>query len=226
MSSLQLCGYLLSANEAVLQLDDFNQLASALPRAKARQLLEQRWRVKSAIDCRRLIEKRLGRLGKPLPEEAEAFAAWANGEPIDSEEFDTLQEVCDRLHECALVASVRQVRSSHLSTAAWDIQQVAYIVRLGHSVGYLSRGIAETILSRLHAAARGGYRSWKNFSLSTLVTAGLRGQVDASDREAWQQLADSHKLFLATVEAAAVRVSAGSALVAPGRETHLFPMQK
>ena len=218
MSSLQLCGYLLSANEAVQQRDNFNQLASALSPARIRSLLERRWDVKSAIDCRRVIEQRLRKLGKAAPEETVAFTAWSDDSPIDSEIFEVLQETCDRLHECDVVGSARQIGAAHLGMAAWDIQQIAYIVRLGHAVDFVSRSMAETTLARLHASARAHYASWRDFSLSTLVASGVRGQVAAADRSGWRRLAQSHELLLATVEVAALCMGPGNAPARPAPE--------
>jgi hypothetical protein len=76
---------------------------------------------------------------------------------------------------------------------AWDVQQVAYVVRLGRAVGYLSRSMAESTLARLQHAARAHYTSWTDYSLSAMLGMGLRGRFDLVE---WHRVAQSHELLL------------------------------
>src|SRR6185312_9457598 len=76
---------------------------------------------------------------------------------------------------------------------AWDVQQAAYVVRLGRAAGYLSRSMAESTLARLQHAARGHYTSWTDYSLSALLGMGLRGRFDLAE---WHRVARSHDALM------------------------------
>jgi hypothetical protein len=198
VSPHQLFGYLLSANLAVLEQDDFNQLGSAHSTRRIRDLLELYWRIHSSEDLHRVLQYRLAQLGLSSPEEHAAYDAWRNRNPIDTETYAALLDVCVFLSVDAGVVKPREISDRHLQMMAWDIQQAAYILRLGFALGYVTREFAESNLSRLQREARIHYTSWKDYSISSLVGRGLRARIDLFDPGDWQRIAQSHAVLTAT----------------------------
>ncbi|MGJ7486325.1 DUF1266 domain-containing protein [Variovorax sp. LT2P21] len=193
----QLFGLLLSANLALLEHDDFNQLASTLPRRHIRDLLARYWNVRSARDFQRVIDTRLRALGAVSSEEAEAFEAWQIGEPVDTAAYRSLRDVLVFLSAHAGIVKPGEIRDQHLGLVAWDVQQVAYLLRLGFTLGYASRESVWRALDRLQPMARMRYTSWKDYSLSALVGMGVRGVLDLDDIGDWYHIARSHTVLLA-----------------------------
>ncbi|VTU14237.1 hypothetical protein SRS16CHR_00992 [Variovorax sp. SRS16] len=196
VSPHELFGYLLSANLALLARDNFNQLPSGLSQARIRHVLATRWRVSSSHACVRVIEQRRKWLGLTTPAEDEALSAWRSGRIVDSECYGALHDTCIFLSLRARVVGMQEISEQHLCAMAWDIQQVAYLVRLGVAAGFVSRGRAENTLAGLQREARMHYSSWRDYSLSTLIGMGLRREVDAYDSETWWRIARSHKMLL------------------------------
>ncbi|VTU39623.1 DUF1266 domain-containing protein [Variovorax sp. PBL-E5] len=193
-SADQLFGCLLSANLAVLADDDFKQLSSALSASRSRRMLAQQWKLNIAIECRRKIESWLGSPGAAEAEEREAWAAWREGRQVDSDAYRALSNGVAFLADAGIV-SAESVDARHLSMVAWDVQQAAYVVRLGRAAGYLSRSMAESALARLQHAARSHYMSWTDYSLSAILGMGVRGRFDLVE---WHRVAQSHELLLTT----------------------------
>ena len=196
MSADQLFGCLLSANLALLEHDNFNQLASALPPRRVRAILKSHWGIDSAETCRRGIFGRLRELGRESAEEEAAFSAWAAGATVDSNAFASLRDVCMFLSIDVQAASPRRFFKHDFSMMAWDIQQVAYITRLGCAAGFMPRDVAEEVLAVLQRSARAAYASWTDFSLAMLVGMGMRSPVDTFDTGGWVQFARSHTALL------------------------------
>ena len=88
------------------------------------------------------------------------------------------------------------LRQGHLSVLAWDVQQVAYLARLGLAVGYVSRESADSILDLLQARARSEYASWQEYPLSALIGLGMRGSLEIFDTTEWMQFARTHSVLL------------------------------
>jgi hypothetical protein len=197
IAAQQLFGLLLGANLALLEHDDFNQLASKLPRRRIRELLARHWNVHSADDFEKVIHERLRALGAVSVEEAEAFEAWQNDEHSDTAAYRSLRDVLVFLSVHAQVVKAGDIRDRHCRLVAWDVQQVAYLLRLGFTMGHVSREVAWCTLDRLQRTARTSYASWKDYSLSALVGMGLRGVVDLDDIGDWHHIASSHTVFLA-----------------------------
>jgi hypothetical protein len=193
ISAGQLFGYLLSANVAVMARDNFNQLASALPPARVRRILAEHWNLKSAIECRRRIEHWLATLGAPEPGEQEAWQAWRERRPIDSDAYRALRAGARQLRVDAGIAAALDIDARQFSMMAWDVQQTAYVVRLGFAVGFLSRAMAESTLARLQYTVRAHYTSWADYSLSAMLGMGLRGRFDGVE---WHCAAQSHERLL------------------------------
>lgn len=191
-----LFGYLLSANLALLEHDNFNQLASALPHDRIRAILAAHWNIDSAATCGATLFGKLRSLGRASPDEAAAFSAWAAGTTAITPAFAALHDVCRFLSLDAQVAKPHRLAGHAFSLAAWDIQQVAYIARLGVAVGFVSRDIAEDVLDELKLHARLACRSWSDFSLSMLVGMGMHSPVDAFDVGGWNEFARSHGVLL------------------------------
>jgi hypothetical protein len=192
----QLFGYLLSANFAVLEEDDFNQLGSSLAKERVKAILMQHWRVQRGCECVWLIERWLQCLGKGFPAERAAYAAWRSGHVVNSETYAALQEICRFLVQDARVVGAKQIKDVHLNPVAWETQQAAYLVRLGFSAGYLSREDAQAALTRLQEVARAHYTSWEDFSLSGLIALGVRSPIDTFDLGNWRKIARSHEVLL------------------------------
>ena len=197
ISQDQLFGLLLGANVAVIEHDDFNQLASTLPRRRIPELLARYWSVCSARDFQRVIDDRLRTLGAVSAEEAEAFDAWGAGTTIDTEAYRSLRDVLVFLTAHAGIVKPGGIRDQHCHLLAWDVQQVAYLLRLGYTMGYVSRETAWRTLQRLRQTARMRYASWADYSLSALVGMGLRGVLDLDDVADWYHIARSHTVLLA-----------------------------
>ena len=192
-----LFSYLLSANLAVLEHDDFNQLGSAHSARRVRELLERYWRIHSSEDLHRVLRQLLARLGANSPEEQAAYDAWRDRQPIDTETYAALLDVCVFLSVDAGVIKPREIGERHLRMMAWDIQQAAYILRLGFALGYVTREFAESNLGRLQREARIHYTSWNDYSISSLVGRGLRARIDLFDPGDWQRIAQSHGVLTA-----------------------------
>lgn len=121
VSADQLFGYLLSANFAVLEEDDFNQLGSSLAKERVEAVLMLHWRVQHACECVWLIERWLQCLGTGFPAERAAYAAWRNGHVVDSDTYAALQETCRFLVHDARVVGAKQINDVHLNPVAWEI---------------------------------------------------------------------------------------------------------
>ncbi|MBT2324409.1 DUF1266 domain-containing protein [Variovorax paradoxus] len=180
----------------MLEEDDFNQLGSSLGEERVSAVLMQHWRVQSKYECVWLVERWLQSVGNGFPAEKAAYAAWRSGHVVDSDAYAALHEICRFLVEDARVVGAKQIRSVHLNPVAWEIQQAAYLVRLGYSAGYLSREDAQAALRRLQEAARAHYASWEDFSLSGLIVLGVRSPIDPFDLRDWRKIARSHEVLL------------------------------
>lgn len=196
VSGHQLFGHLLGANLVLLEHDDFNQLASALPPRRIREIMARYWNVHSPLDFHQVITRRLRRLGASSPEEAQAFEAWRTGTRLDTPSYHALRDVLKFLSAHAGVVPASEFREGHCNLVAWDIQQVAYLLRLGVALRYVPRELASSTLTSLQREARMNYASWKDYSISALVGMGLRGTIDLEDVGDWHYIARSHRVFL------------------------------
>ncbi|MEJ8815935.1 DUF1266 domain-containing protein [Variovorax ureilyticus] len=207
-----LFGCLLSANFAVLMKDDFNQLASALPEHRIRKLLAEHWGIENRADCVHVIEQRMERLGETSPAEIQAVAAWLDDRRRRGEGARPARPAAEHL------ASADDLSHGHLSVLAWDIQQLAYLVRLARAVGHVSHGQAEAVLARLTLRARMHYGSWKVYSMAALVGLGMRGAMEVFETSEWERYARTHSVFLSGRHAPIRLASSWStACVAPPR---------
>ena len=196
MSPEQLFGCLLSGNFALLMRDNFNQLASGLSARRIHRVLYAHWAIDSQERCLRVIQSRLEGLGRMSPAEKRAIAAWLLREQVDSDEYAALEDSCLYMVRVARIARVDELRQDRLSVMAWDIQQLAYLVRLACTVGYLSKPRARELLQVLAAHARCHCGSWKDYSLAALLGLGLRGSRASFDHAEWAQFARTHLVFL------------------------------
>ena len=206
--------YLLSANLAVLEHDDFNQLESALSGPRVEEILARHWAVSSREDCLRIVRQRMNWLGKTSPEEDAAIAAWRHGSTVETPEYQALVDTCWFLTRDASVVLPGRIRGIHLSPVACDIAQVAYLVRLGVSAGHLSRAYAGEILGVLRQTAKTHFCSWEDYSLCTLIGMGLRCRIDLHDVADWYEIARSHRILL-SAERTTLSHAAGWVVGAP-----------
>lgn len=195
-SADELFGYLLSGNFALLLRDNFNQLRSALSKRRIFQVLQEHWGITTPIDCRRVIQARIESLGRMSPIEKRAIAAWLVDAPIDSNEYAALDDTCKFMALRAHIAQMDDLRHGHLSVLAWDLQQLAYLVRLACAVDHVSEASAEEVLAVLTERARANFASWKDYSLCALVGLGLRGSLEVFDHAEWALFARTHTVFL------------------------------
>ncbi|MEJ7686981.1 MAG: DUF1266 domain-containing protein [Variovorax sp.] len=207
VSADDLFGYLLSANLAVLEHDNFNQLGSALGKKRVGSVLALQWGVTTKSECLRVVERRLYWMGVASPAEEAAYTAWRNGMVIETEDYEALYETCRFLAKEACIVQAPQIKGVHLTPLAWDIQQLAYIVRLGFAAGYMSREHATEILARLKQAARFHYNSWQEFSLSALIGMGVRSPIDPFDLRDWHKIARTHTVLIAASNATLANAS-------------------
>lgn len=196
MSREQLFGCLLSGNFALLLRDNFNQIGSSLSERRIHAILQEHWAIDTHSDCTRVIQSRLEGLGRMSPSEKRAIAAWLTRMPIDSNAYQALEDSCMFMARSALIVEVDELRRDHLSVLAWDIQQLACLVRLGCAVDYLSKEVAEEILGILTVRARARYASWSDYSLAALVGIGMRGSLEVFDRTEWARFARTHAVLL------------------------------
>lgn len=192
----ELFGCLLSGNLAVLERDDFNQLASALPVRRAQMLLRIYGSIESRDGWWRSIENRLGHLGELSSREEALIAQWHPESFQDTEGRDPLQDVCTFLASEACVVSAGAIQSHHLNPMAWDVQQAAYMVRLGLSAGYVEMAPAQAMMIQLQREALQHYASWPDYFLSSLVGMGLRHHVDVFSPGDWHRIAQSYTVLV------------------------------
>jgi len=211
----QLFGLLLGANLAVLEHDDFNQLASKLPRRRIRKVLARYWNVQSARGFRRVVDERLRELGAMSWEEAAAIEAWQRGEPADSDAYRSLHDVLFFLSMHARIVRSDEMRDQHFRMLAWDVQQLACLLRLGFTLGYVSREAVWQTLDQLQRMARASYTSWKDYSFSALVGMGLRGVIDLDDIGDWYRIARSHTVLMAARRSLLARAGDWGASITP-----------
>ena len=196
MSPEQLFGCLLSGNFALLMRDNFNQLESSLPKWRVTKILAENWAIRCSMDFRDVLEARLTRMGQMSQLENGAIAAWHAGHWAQSSEYAALEKTCIFVTLRARIVDDDALRQAHLSVLAWDVQQVAYLARLGLAVGYVSRESADSILDLLQARARSEYASWQEYSLSALIGLGMRGSLEIFDTTEWMQFARTHSVLL------------------------------
>lgn len=185
MSPELLFGCLLSANFALLMNDNFKQLASALPRQRVKKLLAEQWGIETRADCIRVIDQAMARLGEISPAEMKAVAAW-----LDERHAEGDVARLDRL------VSTDDLSHGHLSVLAWDIQQLAYLIRLALAAGHVSRNHAEDVLERLTIRARKHYGSWPVYSMAALVGLGMRSSMEVFETSAWDRYSRTHSAFV------------------------------
>src|SRR6478609_1540263 len=75
MSPEQLFGCLLSGNFALLMRDNFNQLASSLPKGRVLNILAEHWAIHCPMEFQWVLEARLARMGQMSQLENGAIAA-------------------------------------------------------------------------------------------------------------------------------------------------------
>jgi len=196
MSPEQLFGCLLSGNFALLMRDNFNQLESSLHRVRVNRTLAEHWAIHCPFDFRRVLEARLARMGQMSQLEHGAIAAWHAGHWAQSNEYAALERTCMFMTLRAHIVDEDALRQGHLSVLAWDVQQVAYLLRLGLAVEYVSRRFADSVLDMLRARVRSTYASWQDYSLSALVGLGMRGSLEIFDATEWMQFARTHSVLL------------------------------
>ncbi len=193
--SHQLFGCLLSGNLAVLEQDDFNQLESSLSIRRARDLLAIYWGIESRAHWLSAIEARLRSLGEVSSAERILIDQWRPEAFSDTEGLDPLQDVCTFLSSEAHVIGRHEIQESHLSPMAWDIQQVAYAVRLGLVAGYTRVESAQRVMDRLQREARQHYVSWNDYFLSSLIGMGMRHHVDIFSPGDWHRIAQTYTVL-------------------------------
>ena len=196
MSADQLFCCLLSGNLALLMGDNFNQQESSLAERDVAGILAQHWAIHSAADLRDMLDAHLMRMGAMSPSEELAIAAWLMGVKVESNEYAALEKTCRFMAWKARIATVDELQNSHLSVLAWDIQQTAYLVRLGLSAGLVPPDLAARVFDLLRTRARSHYASWKDYSLSALVGLGMRGSLENFDGTEWTRFARSHSVLL------------------------------
>lgn len=195
MSAERLFGCLLSGNFAILMGDNFNQLASALPAQRVKDLLAEHWGIRTREDCIRIIEHRMDVLGEISQVEMHSVAAWL-GEQRSADGRRAPVEHSSSGSPITRLAEINELRHGHLSVLAWDIQQLSYLVRLARAIGHVSQTHAETLLKRLAARARVHYDSWSAYSLTALIGLGMRSSMDVFETSDWERFSSTHSVLL------------------------------
>lgn len=196
MTTNQLFECLLSGNLAVSLGDDFRQLESGLSDRRAEGNLALHWGIDSREICRRVVGERLTFFGATTCGAKRAIDTWYHREDVDLDEKVLIEEAYLYLALHANLAHEEAPCHDPLSMLAWDIQQLAVIVRLSLKLAYIDRHEAEAILRTLAEQARSGFRSWKDFSLCAMVGLGMSGSIALFDTNEWAWLASTHAVFL------------------------------
>jgi hypothetical protein len=196
MSPEQLFGCLLSGNFALLMRDNFNQLASSLPKGRVTKILAEHWAIRCPMEFQWVLEARLARMGQMSQLENGAIAAWHAGHWAQSDEYAALEQTCMFMILQARLVDDDALRRGHLSVLAWDVQQVAYLLRLGLAVDFVSRRFADSVIDLLRTRVQSACASWQEYSLSALVGLGMRGSLEIFDTTEWMQFARTHRVLL------------------------------
>lgn len=192
----QLSGYLLSANLALMEGDDFNQLASALSPKRVAQVLSDHWEVTDQSSFDRVTASSFESLGDTSEFERAAFETWIQCNATGLPCAGALSQVCHFLSDVARLAEARHLNARHLKLVAWDVQQLAYLIRLGHACGYVSRNVAQSHLERLCLEVSMHHDSWAEYSISALIGIGVTRHFDSLESLQWRRLARSHRVLM------------------------------
>jgi hypothetical protein len=190
MTPDQLFGCLLSGNFALLLGDNFNQLASGLSEQQAQRILAEQWGVTSQAGCHRVIADRLVRLGVMSPAERDALGAWLTGEGEQSEGAGSTLGLRARL------ALVDELRRDYHGVLAWDIQQLAGLLRLALRVRHIHKDEAGRDMLSLAQRARSSFDSWEEFSHCALVGLGMRSSMEIFESAEWPRATRTHSIFV------------------------------
>ncbi|WP_444813438.1 DUF1266 domain-containing protein [Variovorax gracilis] len=153
-------------------------------------MLAGHWGIASRADCHRTLGEALRRLGCMSQEKTRAIAAWR-----PSEQYGENNGA--RRDRRTMVDRSSEPSHDHRSVLAWDVQQLAYLVRLALAIGYATRDEADSLLETLAARARLHYASWEDYSLSALTGLGLRSSLEVLDRAAeWTEYSHTHSALL------------------------------
>ncbi|MBU2407639.1 MAG: DUF1266 domain-containing protein [Gammaproteobacteria bacterium] len=169
------------------------------------------------------------RLGECCAGEEAAYLGWRDGVQIATEEYRALANACWFLVNEGSVVDLSSIRRICSAPLACDIEQTAYLVRLGLSVGFLEREQALLVLRELSDRARGGFQSWEDYSLAALIGMAVRTRDELTDDEEWRHIARSHRVFLSGQQAAFSLAAGWSGRQAPAAsaqagEEELAPM--
>jgi hypothetical protein len=190
MTPDQLFGCLLSGNFALLLGDNFGQLASGLSEQHAERILAAQWGVTSQASCHRVIDERLARLGVMSLAESDALAAWLTGEREESEGARSSMGLRARRN------LVDGLRHDYHGVLAWDIQQLAGLLRVALRVRHIHKDEAERDMALLAQRARSSFNSWEEFSRCALVGLGMRSSMEIFESAEWNRATRTHSIFL------------------------------
>ena len=191
-SQAELFSCLLSGNIALIEKDNFDQLASSLSEERVQQVLHRFWEIEGPESFSVGLQQAFFQLGNTQLNEREAFGAWNTGLACNTPTYIRLFDVCRFLSVNAALIEPGRIGARQLNMTAWDTQRLAYLVRLGYAAHYMSRDAALQSLRRLSVAARAHYTSWEDFSISALIGMGVRSEVDVLEASVWHGLAQTH----------------------------------
>lgn len=223
-SQAEIFSCLLSGNIALIEKDNFDQLASSLSSEKIQQALFRYWQIEGPESFSVGLQQAFFQLGDTHAIEREAFSAWNTGFACNTATYIRLFDVCKFLSVNAALIEPGRIGARQLNMTAWDIQRLAYLVRLGHAAHYMSRDAALQSLRRLSVAARAHYASWEDFSISALIGMGVRSEVDVLQASVWHDFAQTHVALTAVDGAPFAQVAWTPGVQAPKqvpRQTHV-----
>lgn len=191
-SHAELFSCLLSGNIALIEKDNFDQLASSLPAERVQEALFRYWKIEGPESFSVGLQRAFFQLGDTYLIERQAFGAWNTGFACNTPTYIRLFDVCRFLSVNAALIEPGRIGARQLNMSAWDIQRLAYLVRLGYAAHYMPRDAALQSLRRLSVAARAHYTSWEDFSISALIGMGVRSEVDVLEASVWHGFAQTH----------------------------------
>lgn len=193
----ELFGCLLSANLAVLENDNFDRIESSLSSWKARRALTKHWGIWTTAGLRKTISVGFDNAGQTSEDEREALEAWASNRETNCATFWAIRDIVLLMATYTAAIPFTSVRLKRFSLLAWDIQQLAYIVRLGTAAGMLSVHEGRDWLRLLADKIRCYYSNWHEYSLNAIVGRCIKHPVDWFRLGQWTELVATHDKFLA-----------------------------
>ena len=185
---------LLSGHQALLEGDNFNQMASALGKHASIAMLKSRWKVDNQHSLENYLANSLDSMGTPSQDEADVLQNEfkATSKP---RLYGLLNKICGNLIDSACIANSSELSPIHFQMLAHDAQDRANVIRLSLAAGYIDEVSATNELSKIEFKVVAAYDSWQQYSLSALIGYSVRQCVDGNPMHPYQRMGAAHCAF-------------------------------